>query len=99
MTDSWYLIVIVVIAALVVLYLRGRQRNQRSGGDSLPGGDAGRDFGAEREGTRLTGMSTADREWETASQRRNQENRDRTEAPAATRPVPGPDVVDRGPGG
>ncbi|MDQ3694609.1 MAG: hypothetical protein M3464_13430 [Chloroflexota bacterium] len=99
MTDSWYLIVIVVVAALVVLYLRGRQRNQRSGGDSQTGGDAGRDFGVEREGTRLTGMSAEDREWETASQRRNQENQDRAETPAAPRPAPGPDVVDRGPGG
>ena len=76
MSDWWYVIAIVGLAAVGVMYLRAR----RTGGGSNEGPDSARarpDFTQDREDSRLSGMSVEDRAWEDASLRTNRETRGR----------------------
>ena len=76
MSDWWYVIAIVGLAAVGALYLRAR----RTGGGSNDGRDGARtraDFTQDREDSRLSGMSAEDRAWEDASLRTSRETRER----------------------
>ncbi len=78
MSDWWYVIAIVALAAVGVLYLRARRTG--TGGGSNDGPDSARvrpDFTQDREDSRLSGMSAEDRAWEDASLRTNRETRER----------------------
>lgn len=98
MSEWWYVIVIVVVAVLAVLFFRDRQQRRDADANRPVDADSTRDYRAEREDTRVTGMSAEDREWEAASLRRNQENRDRAaQQEAEPRPAAGADVSDREP--
>ena len=78
MSDWWYVIAIVGLAAVGVLYLRARRTGTGGGGtDRSDGARARPDFTQDREDSRLSGMSAEDRAWEDASLRTNRETRER----------------------
>lgn len=80
MSDWWYVIAIVVIAALAIAYLLYQRANASGGGDVDNSGPA-RDYTEERETNRVGGMSDEDREWEAGSQRKNREAQERDQSP------------------
>lgn len=82
MSDWWYIIVIVALAAVGLLVLRSRLTG--AGGRTGEPRDLAqppRDFGQERETDRVGHLSEEDRSWEAASLKRNQEARARNQAP------------------
>ena len=81
MSDWWYVIAIVGLAAVGVLYLRARRTGAGGGRNDGPDGARARpDFTQDREDSRLSGMSAEDRAWEDASLRTNRETRERDAA-------------------
>lgn len=74
MSNWWYVLAIVAIAALGILYLRYRRRS--SGQITLDrrnSADPNRDFAQERETSRTSHMSEEDRTWEADSLQRNRQ--------------------------
>ncbi len=81
MSEWWVLLVValvLVLAALVVLYVR--RRDVGVSGDAA--GDPSWDYRSERETGRLAGMSDEDREWEAGSIERNRQSQERDQAAA-----------------
>ena len=77
MSDWWWVIAIVGLAAVAVLYLRARGNTNRGGSADRPDGARARpDFAQDREDSRLAGMSAEDRAWEDASRRTDRETRE-----------------------
>ena len=78
MSDWWYVIAIVALAAVGVLYLRAHRTGTGGGSNDRPDSARARpDFTQDREDSRLSGMSAEDRAWEDASLRTNRETRGR----------------------
>ena len=76
MSDWWYVIVIVGLAAAALLYLRSRgTRSSGSRDDRQDGAGTDRDFRQEREDARLARMSEEDRAWGDASLQRDRDRR------------------------
>ena len=84
MAEWWYGIVILVLAVLVGLYLIDRRRRRRDDHRQAGSPGATRNYVNEREDARQAGMSSDDRDWEAASQLRNQETQARRQAEATT---------------
>jgi len=85
MSTSWYVLVIVVLAALGILYYL-RYRRSSAGGSPFDRRDTvrpNRDFAQERETSRTDHMSEEDRAWEADSLQRNREEQ------AGRQPPPG----------
>lgn len=81
--SNWYLIALVVLAAAGILLLLYRNRNasaSRSEIERQARAPLGPDYAKDREDSRLAHMSAEDRDWETASLLRNQENQKRMAA-------------------
>ena len=78
MSDWWYVIAIVALAAaggLYLLYRRSSNSGSRDGRqDSAP---TRRDYATEREDVRLAHMSEEDRTWQAASLQRDRDKRER----------------------
>ena len=78
MSDWWYVIAIVGLAAVGVVYLRARRTGTGRGSNDGPDSARARpDFTQDREASRLSGMSAEDRAWEAASLRTNRATRER----------------------
>jgi hypothetical protein len=87
--SGWvYVLVIVVLAAVGVLYLRSRRSG--NGGrigrivDRQDSGQPPRDYAREREADRVSHMSEEDRTWEAASLQKNREAQAREQPPPGT---------------
>jgi hypothetical protein len=83
MSNWWYVLAIVVIAAAVILFLRYRGRS-RGGGVPLAsrtGIGPNRNYAQEREEARVGRMSEEDQAWESASLERNREEQAGREPP------------------
>ncbi len=83
MSNWWYVLVIVVLAALGILYYL-RYRRSSAGGAPLNRRDTvrpNRDFAQERETSRTGHMSEEDRAWEADSIERNREEQARRQPP------------------
>ncbi|MDP9364067.1 MAG: hypothetical protein M3Q10_07545 [Chloroflexota bacterium] len=85
MTDWWYVIPIVGLAAVGGMYLRARRGSSGRGNDPAGSDRADTNFAQDREDGRLAGMSAEDRAWEDASLRTNRETRPRDALPVAER--------------
>jgi membrane protein implicated in regulation of membrane protease activity len=77
MSDWWfYVLLIAILAALGILYLRLRSRREPS--QTTGGADSGpRDFTSERETTRVGQLSDEDRAWEASSLQKDRDAEDR----------------------
>jgi hypothetical protein len=68
MATGWYVIVVVILAAAALFYVRGRGKRFGPSQASPPDGtSASSDFVQDRETSRLSHMSADDRAWEAAS--------------------------------
>jgi hypothetical protein len=90
MSGWWYVLAIVVLAAVGLLYLRGR-RGGTGGSEEVRKVDASprAGYGQDREDARVAHMSEADRAWEAASLQTERETRERDDAPGEHRSAPG----------
>lgn len=74
MPTSWFIIVLVILAAGIV-YARYQRNSRHDSRMSLPlAGPSTRDYAQERETARLAHLSDDDRAWEAASLQRHQAN-------------------------
>jgi hypothetical protein len=73
MSNWWYVLAIVVIAAAVLLFLRYRGRGGGVPLASRTGISPNRNYAQEREEARVDRMSEEDQAWESASLERNRE--------------------------
>lgn len=86
MTSSWYIIVLVGLAAagiLLMVYRKNQAVTRAVRLETAP--DGHRDYATEREVARVAHMSADDRAWEAASLQRNQARTDRAVASAGQR--------------
>ena len=86
MTDWWYVIAIVGLAAGGGLYLRARRGSTGRGNVPAGGDRAETNFAQDREDGRVAGMSAEDRAWEDASLRTNRETTERNALRVAEHP-------------
>jgi hypothetical protein len=71
MSNWWIvLIIVVLVAAGLLYYVRSRRERHE---DVVVGAASTRDYEQERESSRVTQMSSEDREWEAASLQKNRE--------------------------
>ena len=78
MSDWWYVIAVVGVAAAGILYLRARGTGAGQADlDRSAGAGPRQDFMQDREDSRQAHMSVEDRAWEDASLRTNREARER----------------------
>jgi hypothetical protein len=82
MDNSWIVIIVAVAAIAYFLYDRQR-RSARDVAKGKPGPSGTGDFTADRETTRLSGMSEEDRAWEQASLSKNQRQDEQAGVPAS----------------
>lgn len=73
----WIVLALFVLAAIVVLAVVWRNARQGSS-ENAPTSAPDRDFAADREASRLSGMSAEDRDWQAASLEKDRANRERT---------------------
>ena len=73
MSNWWYVLAIVVIAAAVIVFLRYRGRSGGLPLASRTGVSFNRDYAQEREEARVGRMSEEDQAWEAASLEKNRE--------------------------
>jgi hypothetical protein len=92
MDSSWIVIVVAVAAVAYFLYDRQR-RSTRDEARRKPDASGTGDFTADRETSRLAGMSEEDRAWEQASLGKNQRQEEQAGQPAspASDPLSGRD--------
>jgi hypothetical protein len=84
MSNWWYVLAIVVIAASVILFLRYRGRGGGVPLASRTGIGPNRNYAQEREEARVGRMSEEDQEWESASLERNREEQAGTPPPSSS---------------
>ncbi len=99
MSSWWYVILVLLVALVAVVYLRDRRNRAGTQRGQQTEVIDGRDFQTERTDSRHAGMSAEDREWETASLRRNQDNEERKDQLANPRSTTGASADEPGPRG
>ncbi|MBA2597116.1 MAG: hypothetical protein M3Q50_04845 [Chloroflexota bacterium] len=93
MTNSWFIIALIVLAAagIVLMFYRKNQTvrtevRRATATATATAANVNRDYAQEREGARVAHMSADDREWEAATLQRNRENIERA-ATLAEQPI------------
>lgn len=82
MSTWWYVILILVLVALGLFYVRYRRNSARNhNNDRVDSTLPSRDFAQERQTDRVSHMSDEDRTWEADSLARDQVARERKQTP------------------